>query len=478
MKRRSLSVEEKRTRKVLAMTSTHPDTTSIVEICNGDDNSINPLIARGAFGHVDIALLVDWKRKETKQPAIHSVKLAAIKTIPNATNKSSGSLTREAFAELNALRLLNGHDNITPLLGYYGAHDNFASGWGWGNDDAKGDLSSLCLVFPYHPIDLAEALNFRRMKSFSDGPPYQNSHLPEAVVKSLCCDLLSALEHLHSNHILHRDVKPGNLYITKEGRVELGDFGLAKVIPIESEALDALETNNDYCSGNINVTTGLCTLQYRPPELLLGGNGIVSDAGTNRGALDIWSAGCVISEILTLSGPLFPAQSVLDQLSRIFHILGTPNEKNWPEVSKLPDWNKVTFEEQSGSGLEEVIGKDILGSELVSSMLALDPRKRPSAHQCLQTFNHFLKDDEVRMQGYDSVVKTLIPPMLLVDDPIYFNKHSANLHDSLGFLKHFASGVASTRKNFTQSFDNTTTTNDEKWECKRIENNITSVLHS
>ena len=341
----------------------------------------------------------------------------------------------------------------------------------------KGDPSSLCLVFPYHPIDLAEALNFRRMKSFSDGPPYQNSHFPGAVVKSLCCDLLSALEHLHSNHILHRDVKPGNLYITKEGRVELGDFGLAKVIPIESEALDALETNNDYCSSNINVTTGLCTLQYRPPELLLGGNGIVSDAGTNRGALDIWSAGCVISEFLTLSGPLFPAQSVLDQLSRIFHILGTPNEMNWPEVSKLPDWNKVTFEKQSGSGLEEVMGKG-LGSELVSSMLSLDPRKRPSAHQCLQTFNHFLKDDAARMQGYESVVKTLIPPVLLMDDPIYFNKHCANLHDSLEFAKHSASRVAATRRNFMQSFDNTTTTNDVKWECKRIENNITSVLHS
>ena len=80
-------MEEKRTRKVSAMTSTYSDTTSIVEICNGDGNSINPLIARGAFGHVDIALLVDWKREETKQQAIHSVKLAAIKTIPNATNK-------------------------------------------------------------------------------------------------------------------------------------------------------------------------------------------------------------------------------------------------------------------------------------------------------------------------------------------------------------------------------------------------------
>ena len=124
------------------------------------------------------------------------------------------------------------------------------------------------------------------------------------------------------------------------------------------------------------------------------------------------------------------------------------------------------------------MGKGVLWSELVSCMLSLDPRKRPSAHQCLQTFKHFLKDDAVRMQGYESVVKTLIPPVLLMDDPIYFNKHCANLHDSLEFAKHSASRVASTRRNFMQSFDNTTTTNDEKWECKRIENNITSALHS
>ena len=76
------------------------------------------LIARGAFGHVDIALLSISSSDTTHTNNVQSLSLAAIKTIPNATTIQS-SLTREAFAELNALRLLNGHENVTSLLGYY-----------------------------------------------------------------------------------------------------------------------------------------------------------------------------------------------------------------------------------------------------------------------------------------------------------------------------------------------------------------------
>jgi serine/threonine protein kinase len=450
------------------------DTTSVVEITCGDGEFSSPLIARGAFGQVDIALLVGWQcaspddTSKEKTAIIHSVNLAVIKTIPNAVTKSTGLLSREAFAELNALRLLNGNDNVTPLLGFYGARDKCVSLWGWGNSEINergGNLSSLCLVFPYHPIDLSEALNYRRLKSFSDGPPHQQSHLPECVVKSLCYDILCALEHLHSHHILHRDVKPGNLYITKEGRVQLGDFGLAKVIPIDIDPLLEMETK-DNCNGDFNITTGLCTLQYRPPELLLGGNGIVPSNGTNRGALDIWSAGCVFSEIITLSGPVFAGQSQLDQLARIFHILGTPNEQNWPEVSQLPDWNKVTFEQQTGKGLHEFFGGGLCSgmTELISNMLCLDPRKRHSAHQCLQSFNLSSKDDAVKMRGYESVVEALIPPSLLAQDPIYFGIHNED-HDSLTYAKKCASRVASVRRSF---LDNCATLNDDrKWTVKK-----------
>lgn len=435
---------------------------SIVEINDNISSSSNPLIARGAFGHVDIALLVGWQCRFTEKWKIQSVELAAIKTIPNATNQSTGTLTREAFAELNALRLLNGHANVTPLMGYYGARDKFGGGWDWGGNEL-GNISSLRLVFPYHPIDLAEALNYRRLKSYVDGPPHQQTHLPPEVVKSVCCDILSALVHLHRHHVLHRDIKPGNLYITKEGIVQLGDFGLSKVIAID---IDQVEE------------TGLCTLQYRPPELLLGGNGIVNEVEDSVGALDIWSTGCIFAELITLSGPLFPGQSVLDQLARIFYVLGTPTEQNWREVSQLPDWNKVTFEQQSGKGLQEITGKCLWSDgvvELIISMLTLDPLKRPSAQQCLQSFN--LSDNAAMIHGYESVVKALIPPTLLAEDPIYFGTHGTE-HDRLAYAKICASRVASARRNFPKSLDNTAKQNDgPKWKCTNNAN-ITCALCS
>ena len=417
---------------------------SIIEIRN-ESQQFNSLIARGAFGHVYLELLVRWEHAITGncRTQVNSVQLAAIKTIPNATNRSSGTLTKEVFAELNVLRLLNGHINVTPLLGYHGTRDNFGGEWGY---NALGSPSSLCLVFPYRPIDLAEALNYRRLKSFAECPQEQ-SHLPLDVVNSICCDILSALKHLHSHNILHRDLTPSNLYITKDGRIELGDFGLAKVIPIDAKQME--------------TETGLCTLQYRPPELLLGDSGILHGKEASRGTMDIWSAGCIFAELLTLSGPLFPGQSVLDQLARIFSILGTPTEEDWCGLSQLPDWNKVTFKQQPGKGLQDIFGKCLWSAgvpELTSRMLALDPVKRPSAPHCLQSF--IINNGLWKNLQHESVVKALIPSSLLIEEPLYTN--SANV-DRFAHAKLCASTIATARRNFPHVDK---LHNNRKWKCK------------
>jgi serine/threonine protein kinase len=175
--------------------------------------------------------------------------MAAIKTIPNATSSSKNNtakLTREAFAELNSLRLLNGHENVTPLLGYItvpGA--NYSSGdfggWDCAEDAQIASPTSLCLVFPYHPIDLHEALVYRR---FRPSCSFEGSYfLPINVMQSIMYDLLSALHHLHSHCI--RDVECGNLYITRLGRIQLGDFGLAKIVSpkVAESKQDSTEAN-------------------------------------------------------------------------------------------------------------------------------------------------------------------------------------------------------------------------------------------
>lgn len=494
--------------------------TSIVELNDEVGNSrsadLNPLIARGAFGHVDIALLVHWasSSETTSTPSSasvsaparpQSVSLAAIKTIPHATLTSGAttpaSLTREAFAELNALRLLNGHENVTPLLGFYGARDgpNRGSGggfggWGWAEDSLVGkgtsSPSSLCLVFPYHPVDLADALNYRRLKAL---PRVHSFYLPPVVLQSIMRDILSGLQHLHGHRILHRDLKPSNLYITMDGRIQLGDFGLAKAVPAFSDAIEQEKSSTGINSKNgtdnsAGLTKGLCTLQYRPPELLLGGTGIIHESrhGTNgmNGAFDIWSAGCIFAELITLSGPLFSGQSVIDQLGRIFRVLGTPTDESWPGVRSLPDWNKIRFEPTPGTGLQEKIASEDLWNSvggLMSRLLSLNPLNRPSAQSSLsdvwlQSFGDSFQ------HAHQSVVNELIPSFLQISSHVYFsypNKPNADEEcrntygnqngDSFAYAKHHASNLASFRRAFPQPKCNDSsshTESKERWKCQ------------
>ena len=99
------------------------------------------------------------------------------------------------------------------------------------------------------------------------------------------------------------------------GNIKLADFGLARAFGVPVR----------------NFTHEVVTLWYRPPEILLGEK-IYSTA------VDIWSLGCIFAEMLTKK-PLFPGDSEIDQLFRIFRLLGTPDETIWPGVTQLQDFN-------------------------------------------------------------------------------------------------------------------------------------------
>jgi serine/threonine protein kinase len=121
--------------------------------------------------------------------------------------------------------------------------------------------------------------------------------------------ILSGVDFLHSHRIVHRDLKPQNLLVTKDDVVKLTDFGLARIYEFYTL-----------------LTSVVVTLWYRSPEVLMG----LSYATP----VDIWSCGCIFAELF-LRKPLFPGQYEMDQLSKIFDIIGTPNDEQWPEKAGL-----------------------------------------------------------------------------------------------------------------------------------------------
>lgn len=119
--------------------------------------------------------------------------------------------------------------------------------------------------------------------------------------------------------MLHRDLKPQNLLINREGTLKLADFGLARAFGIPVK----------------NFTHEVVTLWYRAPDILMGSKNYST-------SVDIWSVGCIFAEIIKRK-PLFAGQNEDEQLKKIFQIKGTPTSEEWPGFTELPlyDANKI-----------------------------------------------------------------------------------------------------------------------------------------
>lgn len=185
--------------------------------------------------------------------------------------------------------------------------------------------------------------------------------VPELQTKKIICQTLLAVDYCHKHNCIHRDVKPENILISKNGVVKLCDFGFARILT---------GPGDDY-------TDYVATRWYRAPELLVG--------DTSYGPpVDIWAIGCVFAELLT-GQAIWPGRSDADQLYQIRKTLGDLLPSHMETFAKNPFFMGVTIPTPE---VQETLDMRFqhIGSQALDFMkccFKMDPAKRSTCSELL-----------------------------------------------------------------------------------------------
>ncbi|KAK4761646.1 hypothetical protein SAY87_029530 [Trapa incisa] len=197
-----------------------------------------------------------------------------------------------------------------------------------------------------------------------------NQHMPIIYVQLYAYQICRALNFLHNViGVCHRDIKPQNLLVNPHThQLKVCDFGSAK-------KLVPSEPNIAY----------ICSRYYRAPELIFG-------ASEYTTAIDMWSFGCVLAELL-LGRPLFPGESSVDQLVEIIKVLGTPSRE---EIKCMnPHYTEFKFPHIKAHSWLKVLHKRMPPEavDLVSRLLQYSPKLRYTALEaCAHPFFNDLRN--------------------------------------------------------------------------------------
>ncbi|XP_076246975.1 cyclin-dependent kinase 20 [Calliopsis andreniformis] len=205
------------------------------------------------------------------------------------------------------------------------------------------------MVFEYMPTGLWEIIKDNEIS------------LTSVQVKTYTKMILEGVAYIHGKNIIHRDLKPANLLINEKGILKIADFGLGRLM---------------WKNKLRPYSHQIATRWYRAPELLYGARYYTS-------AIDMWSIGCIFGELLNKS-PLFPGETDIEQLVIVLKYLGSPTPETWPELSTLPDFNKITFPYHKGITWEDIIeDAEDEAIDLISKILIYNSSNRLTANEAL-----------------------------------------------------------------------------------------------
>ena len=237
--------------------------------------------------------------------------------------------------EIKYMRILGYHPNVVQL------HDVIY----------EPKLFRLSLILDFMDFDLLRLLS-------------TPSFFQEDVVH-YSQQIISGINYIHSAIFIHCDIKPENVMINLRTReLKIGDLG------------SLIEDPGEYKKGEY-----ICTRWYRAPEILLKSKHFGS-------AIDVWSAGCVIAEMI-LKKPLFPGQDTLHQLQLIhdsLHHVPTQEQLDAMEADARYRADMFALSDPLPQGIKERLTTFCENESLIDAvvrMLEYDPSKRITTHELL-----------------------------------------------------------------------------------------------